>query len=74
MPIKNPDDYKVRKEFIEQQVDLLLSDNSNDIHTVRQALINITENKLGYSIRHMYRIVKPQQFPVNPNQLTLKLD
>lgn len=59
MPSKNPITYAARQELIKNQIDILLKDKTNDIFTVYDAKVYISERILFVETRSIDRMLKP---------------
>lgn len=61
MPSKNPITYEARKEFIESKIDELLKDKTNNIYSVAEAKLFISERYIFCEPRSIDRMLLDYQ-------------
>ncbi|WP_028889069.1 hypothetical protein [Tenacibaculum ovolyticum] len=59
MSAKNPITYAARQELIKEQIDILLKDDTNNIYSVYQAKVYISERILFVEPRSIDRMLLP---------------
>ncbi len=74
MPAKNEVTHVARKEFIERKIDELLKDKTNEIYTVYQAKIFISEHYIFCEPRSIDRMLLPYNPPPRQENLFKKPD
>lgn len=59
MPKKNCIDYSVRREWLQNEIDRLLSDETNDCDTVYDCILEINANTGILSVSQIYKALEP---------------